>query len=265
MRECVHVAEPVFGERGQQRHRELGETHGDAPVRLDRRKPDPAVAVVAEDVGAREVGDRLTAVHASADARARLGGARVGEGRRSVLVGRGAPGAQIPLDGGPTEVEPEVDVCSRDPRDLLDGVLADVGDPEVPGGRVEGEAPGVPQPPEEDLVEGVRVAAERVLGGDAGGGVAPWIDAQDRPQPGAEVLGVVVGVLPEATVAEPDEESSLRVDDQVAAVVVPVGLLQRQEGPLPVRVGLEAVEGDGDHVACHLLVGVAGLELVTGG
>ncbi len=175
-----------------------------------------------------------------------------------MLVGLGASGADVPLEGRPTEVEPQVDVRSRDPRDLLDGVLADVADPEVPGGRVEGEAPGVPQPPEEDLVEGARVADERV----PGRGVAQRVDAQDRSQPGAEVLGVVMGVVPEAAVTEPDEESPFGVDDQVAAVVVRVGLLQRQQGPSSLRVGLETVEGDGDHVARDVVVGVAEVELI---
>ena len=94
-------------------------------------------------------------------------------------------------------------------------------------------------------------------------GVAVLVDAQDRSQPGAEVLGVVVGVIPEAAVAEPDQESPFWIDDEVAAVVVRVGLLQGQERPPCFQVGLHAVEGDCDHVARGVLICVTEVELVS--
>src|SRR5262249_10903932 len=61
--------------------------------------------------------------------------------------------------------------------DLLEGVLADVGNPEQPGARVEGEAEGIAQAGGEHEVGGAPPTEKRI----AGRGTTVAGDAQDLP------------------------------------------------------------------------------------
>ncbi|KXJ04804.1 hypothetical protein AC249_AIPGENE5364, partial [Exaiptasia diaphana] len=82
--------------------------------------------------------------------------------------------------------------------DLFTGVLADVGDVEITGQAVEGEAPGLTQAQGPDLGRRLALAAERVVSRNAvvgrGRNVLIHIDAQHFALETITGLGVAVGV-----------------------------------------------------------------------
>src|SRR5690606_16811778 len=109
----------------------------------------------------------------------------------------------VALVAAPAEVEPGAGACG-DEVDLLVGVLADVGDPQVAGERVEGDAPGIAQAQREDFVAAGAAAAVgpgvvgrdavMLAGGDAAVGRATTavdVDAQQLAQQAVRVLRIV--------------------------------------------------------------------------
>src|SRR5207237_2463606 len=92
--------------------------------------------------------------------------------------------------------------------DLLPRVLADVADPEVSRRPIEAVAPRVAQ----------ALGPHRRL--PAGPGVEPDHLAEER----SAALGVVVRVAGAAAVAEADPQPAVGAEDDVAAVVVGIGL-----------------------------------------
>ena len=109
----------------------------------------------------------------------------------------------------------------RDEVDLLDLVLSDVADDEVPVGAVEGEAPRVAQPVGVDLAAGARAPDEGVRGRDRVRPAprGPGIDPQDLAQRRAQRLRVAPGavlVVAAAAVAGADVHELVGPEDHQA-------------------------------------------------
>src|SRR4029453_18079550 len=127
-------------------------------------RPDPARAVVAVQVGALQARNAPAPVDEPADHGAAVVAA--------VLDHRvhGAVGPITAVEGvAALAPVPAVVAPTRTGRlvvDLLVGVLADVADPQVAGGGVERETPGVAQPVVPDLGPGPVAVRERVAGRD---------------------------------------------------------------------------------------------------
>jgi hypothetical protein len=127
----------------------------------------------------------------------------------------------VPSKQFPPEVRPAATV--GDEIDLLDAVLADVADPHVAVGAVEGEPPRVAQAVVPDLVaagaadEWVRprhrVASPR--------GRAAWIDAQDLSEQAVEVLPAAQGIAAAAVAGRHVEAPGAVLE--LTAVVIAVG------------------------------------------
>ena len=196
---------------GQLEHRAAGQEHVELavvvlPERLDlldgevpRAVVDDGAAVDLQAADARRRSSRrrgrcparpgivLAAVHVAAgDRAARRRGCtrRSGSTRaRRVLAALEGVGALhlVPAQVGALAGVEAGD--GREPVDLLEGVLADVGDPEVAGGAVEGEPPRVAHAVEPDLGRALVAVGERVARRDAVGGpssrAALRVDAQD--------------------------------------------------------------------------------------
>src|SRR5262245_56627978 len=91
-------------------------------------------------------------------------------------------------------MRPAVVVSRGDDADLLEGKIADVGDPQVPRERIEAHAEGVTKAPGEDLATRARLAEEWVVGRDG----AVEVDAQDLALDGIHVLRVRIRCRPGA-------------------------------------------------------------------
>jgi hypothetical protein len=132
--------------------------------------------------------------------------------------------AIVPAAGGPGRLE----------VDLLVEILPDVPDVEIAGLPVEAEAPGVAQTVGPDLVRaGARGGrGEGVGGGDAVGGAAVDVDAQELAEQGVDVLPVLEGIAAAAAV-------------EVAAVVIGLaGVGNRQQDETAGAVRDVGVGGD---------------------
>ncbi len=150
----------------------------------------------------------------------------------------------VGLAPGPTEVERRRRP-GRHEVDLFPGVLPDICDDEVAGCRVEGEFPGVAQSVGPDLWTAAAVRV-RVARGDRVGTASAWrrgVDPQQLAEQGVERLAVAVGrvagpaVAGAAAVAGADPEHPVRTGDDVAAVVVGLGLVDREDFSAVVPIG----------------------------
>src|SRR5690606_13899971 len=120
------------------------------PAQRGAAGPHAARHEVAEHVRALELGHGAAAVDVAAgDGAPPVLAPRVGEGgQRQALRGGVAVGVQVAglgLHQRPAVVAPAAGAGRLD-VDLLEAVLAHVGDVEVAGGAVEAEAPRVPEP-----------------------------------------------------------------------------------------------------------------------
>jgi hypothetical protein len=138
---------------------------------------------------------------------------------------------QVPAEVGAGQL------VERDPVDLLPRVLADVGEPEVPGLAVEREPPRVAQPVGDDLPRGVVDVEEGVVGRDPVGLGGQRVDPQQRPERRGQVLAGLERVAAAAPVAEAEVEPAVRPDLDVAPVVVRVGLVEGEHRPAVVGSG----------------------------
>ena len=150
-----------------------------------------------------------------------------------------------PADG-PLHYLPPVVLAAFDDVDLLPCVLPDVRRPQPPVGRIEAEAPGVPETPGEDfLAEALRAPHEGVVLRD---GVRQRVDiySEDASQKRRAVLPGALRVVRTATVADGDVEETIRPETDLPAVVIAEGLVdienvhlapdQGRVGPLGIRL-----------------------------
>ena len=139
--------------------------------------------------------------------------------------------------------------AGREEVDLLDRVLADVGDPEVVGGPVEREPPRVAQPDRPDL----RCGRTSPTSGRC---------AASCPAGSLGILGPVVRVAAAAAVAQTEPQLAVGAEHHVAAVVVGERLVHRQQlAPAP-GVGLVAVHGVRVDPGVALAVRVADVQVL---
>jgi hypothetical protein len=129
--------------------------------------------------------------------------------------------AACSLERAPAEVLGRLITLQGDAVDLLDGVLADVGDPDLGERRIEPEAPGVAQ---------------------AGDHRPPSRRAVDRrgdelAQPGARVLGGRARIEGSPAVAQTEVQPAVGTECELAAVVVspPAGRRTAGGGSAPGR------------------------------
>ena len=128
--------------------------------------------------------------------------------------------------------------AARREVDFLPGVLADVGEHEVPGRAVEREAPGVAQAVGPDLRARAADAGERVARRDRIRSAGARVDAEQLAEQAAEVLGVLAGVVAAAAVPGARVEEAVGAELQLAAPVVRLaGMGDAQEEPSAGRVG----------------------------
>jgi hypothetical protein len=113
---------------------------------------------------------------------------------------------------------------------FLDEILADVGDEEVAGRPVEGEAPGIAQSVRPDLAKNARLSDEGVsrrdgVRGDAGLHIEP----QEIPEQRGAVLGVLELVVGAAAVPQGNVEKAVRTEGELPGVVVGGGLRDEEQ------------------------------------
>ena len=224
-----------------------------------RQVEEPAIVVegareVAEDVVADEAREHRAAVDEAADDGEALVvvvlGDRIDQVRRHAVVDvvdvAGADAVVVEEELAFLEL-PAVVAAGGDDVDLLDRVLPDVAGVERVRRGVEREAERVAEAVRPDLAEGARLADERVGRGDAvlavGGVVAVRVDAQQLAEDRAQVLRVArrsvadgrarderlsVLVVGAAAVTEADVEEAVGAEDEGAAVVVELRLVEAQ-------------------------------------
>ena len=211
----VELARGVLAEGGRAEVR-VGDLPGpdDVPAVVSQR-PDLAGVIVGVDVRADQFLQPRAPVDVAAGDGTGLGVA--------VLDDRRQDGGRPRLPAGPIRVAPLRDVpavvaAAPDEVDHLAEVLADVAGPEVAGGAVEAEPPGLPQPVGPDLGPCPGEADERVVVRDRVG-LAPFgvvdVDPEDRAREVAEVLPVVGP----AAVAGRDVEAAVLAEGQAASVM----------------------------------------------
>ncbi len=250
-------------------------------IPISGQAPNSAAAIVAKDVPAPQ--PRL--VHISPHKTS-------GDGTIACAVGIFVDGQSQPgrvaggcvVAAGPLHDIPAVVLTAQAGSglkvDLLDLVLAHIGDKEIPGLGVKAEAPGVAQPRGPDLWPGAQGLGEGVGGGNGVGqaGVrwALAVDAQDLAQERVGVLAVAQGIAAAAAVAQTDVEIAVRAKGQLAAVVVLEGLVDDQElllagrvGPVGVKVYPARRAGGGQkaetgHHRAPLAVGVVDVKMALG-
>src|SRR5205823_5470818 len=151
-----------------------------------------------------------------------------GADARRAVAARTASVAVHPLHDWPAEVEAVSrggrhgsDHAGRHEVDLLVGVLADVADPEIAGGAVEGVAPRVAQAKGPNLGVNVFVEADvRIVRRDGVRGAAIDVEAQHLAKQGHRILGVPIPIAGAATVAGADPELAVWPEEEHAAIVV---------------------------------------------
>ena len=149
--------------------------------------------------------------------------------------------ARGPLEDAPAEVRPR-SLAGTDEVDLLDLVLPDVADRQVPRRAVEREAPRVAQAVGVDLAARALAADERVVVGDRVrvGAALTRVDAQDLPEQrvqGLPVAPLAVLVAAAAAVAHADVELLVGPEGDHPAVVVGLGVVLGDQEALGVPVG----------------------------
>src|SRR6266545_2092996 len=265
-RHGVQLAGGVDSERGQARHAQPQVALLGDPPAAHPRGPDPAGAVVAVQVGATQAGDAPAPVDAAADHRAGAALAAVLDHR--VDRARGALALEVVPALAPV---PAVVAAARPGRlvvDLLPGVLADVADPQVAGGGIEGEAPRVAQPVRPDLRAGAAAADERVVGRHAVGAAAggPRVDAEDLAEQRAQRLPVALGVAAAAAVPQADVQHPVGTEGELAAVVVGEQVMvDLEDRPLRGGLGPAAAHGELGHVDVAATVGEVDVEVAAVG
>jgi hypothetical protein len=127
----------------------------------------------------------------------------------------------------PTEVRARI--CGSQEVDLLEVIVADIADDQVPGRIVEGESPWHPQAVGEDLGARIGSIGERVVGGDCVGKSACrlWVDSQDLSGQPFEVLARV-GIV---ALAKADVEEAIGAELELTAQVGPAVAWDREDGP----------------------------------
>ena len=118
------------------------------------------------------------------------------------------------LEGAPAEVLGRLVGLEQDAVDLLDAVLADVADPQLAERGVEGEPPRVAQAAEHDVPCGLRLA---------------HVGGEDLAELLLRVLRGPARVEGAAAVAEPEVEPPVGAEQQLAAVVVLLGLVDEEQ------------------------------------
>src|SRR5215211_5102315 len=211
----------------------------DAPVGARAEAIDPARAVVAEDVvavdlpppdsGQVPVSDGEPSGHCAARSLS------VGDrGEHRVLSGDPAVERRERLKGGPAEIR-TARLRERQEVDLLEAILARIGDGDVAGDAVERDPSRVPQPIRPDLVA-PRPADEGVAGRDR---VAArrWVDPQDLAEQLAPVLCDAGRIARRATVTGPHVQVPVGTEGDQAAVVGGRRLGDAEDRPTRPRVG----------------------------
>ena len=181
----------------------------------------------------------------------------MGVGEHGRVKGGEVARAERGVADGAFHRPPAVVAAAPDHVDLLPEPLPHVAQPEVPGGAVEGELPGVAEAVGVDLASlGAVGVREGVVRGDAirlALGHAVHVDPEKRSEGGVQPLPSVHGVVAGAAVAERDVEVAVGAEGDLPAVVVGERLGHLQEHPLAGGVGREGVARGprqlGDHAA----------------
>ena len=136
------------------------------PSGVPGQRPQRARAEVAVDVAAAELRQRRAGVDDAARHRAALGVRvlRDGPDQLAAVVELVVAHALAALEGAPAEVLGRLVGLEQHAVDLLDGVLADVADPQLAERGVEGEPPRVAQAGEHDVPAGLRLPRRRRRG-----------------------------------------------------------------------------------------------------
>ena len=147
----------------------------------------------------------------------------------------------VALDGVPPEVRFGLHRVHH--RDLLDGALTDIGDPQPAGHPIEAVPPRVPEPdtPHLGATAEVRVARRRPQPTSRF-----WDHSEHLAEEARRVLGLVSPVAGATTVTRADPEGTVGPEHEVAAVVVLEGLAdpQVQDGPTARPSSVEGVGPD---------------------
>src|SRR4051794_27524631 len=163
-RRGVDATAGVLAERREARDPQARRALGGRTARPQPRRLDPSAAEVAEHVAPVERRDRTVADDDAAGDGAVAAAVEALDDRAHVagsgLAGRVAAAA---LERAPAEI---LAAAAAHEVDLLDRVLADIADREVPGAAVEGEPPRIAQPVAVDLGAGAGAAHERVRARD---------------------------------------------------------------------------------------------------
>ena len=127
------------------------------------------------------------------------------------VVALGRPAA---LERVPAEILRRLVGLQQHAVDLLDIVLADVADPDLAERRIEREAPRVAQAGQCHAPVGTRRLD---------------VDREQLAELRARVLGVLARVERAAAVAEAEVEARVRAENELAAIVVLLGLVDAQQ------------------------------------
>ena len=233
-----------LGEGDEAAHAGVAE-HDRSARRGDAR--EGAGVEVGVDQHAGDRGDGVAAVDDAGDDGGAADVAIPGDGVSEIGVGADvlteAVGALLDV--------PAVVLAELDAVDLLPHVLADVAGPQVAGAAVEAEAPGVTQAPRVDLGP-TAASGEGVVGGDRIGVTAVDVEAQHFTEQGVGVLGVALRVARAAAVAEAEVQKAIWPEGQVTAVMVAVGLVEREHqrlaGTIDRGAAVGAVEAGDDRL-----------------
>lgn len=154
---------------------------------------------------------------------------------------------------GPTVVSPVLDDV-----DFLPSVLPDVGCPEFTCFGMESQTPGIAKSEGENLGMVAGFVEEGVVIGKAVGTVARAgvdIDSQDLAIVDKSVLRELKRIVGFASVAHSEIKQSVGAEEEIARVVVPVGLWDLEKDALGRWVGFVGISRRGLHFAQNRVLG----------
>src|SRR3989442_992055 len=193
--------------------------HG--PIRVPGA-PQPALAIIREEVLARERRETSTAIHEPTDDGAAV---RVGVLEHRQHEPGGAARVRVvavrPLHDPPGVIQAAL--ACRLHVHFFPGVLADIRDVEQAARGVEGEAPRIPQTHGPDL-RSTAARCERIVRGNGIRIAVIHVDPQQLAEQRVGVLCTVLRIAARAAVAHADVEHPVQHEEEKPAVVVAVWL-----------------------------------------
>ena len=199
-------------------------------ARVTNQSPDPAAAIIGEQVDAVQLRHRGSPRDIAAGDDTALIPVEPGDGRHE-LVAAAFGAARSPLHQIPAVVLATRTRC-RLVVDFLVRRRPDVPDPQIARDPIETEAPGVAQPKRPDLGAPPGWSTKGLSGGIAYLRAGHWtpidVDAQDLAEQGAQILAILT--VATAPITEPDVEVAiLRPKEEQTTIVVGRRLVDGQD------------------------------------